>query len=299
MRRRPRLRHCAEYGLLLVAVAVLSALPARLALWAARRLGDFAFDVLRMRRRVTLGNLEQAYGAELTPPARRALARRTYRNIAMSFVELLRFAWRNPRHLADRAHLSEPQHIEAARALRRGVIYLTAHVGNWELCGSFISYYDAPLATIIADQRNPYVDRFVKRTRQRMGMEMIPIGSALRQVLRRLRAGGRVGIAAEQDAGPGGLFLPFFGRAASTAVGPARFAYRTGAPIVIAFDHRVGIEGHRIEVYPPLLPDPTRDETAEVARIMGIYAQRLEAFIRRHPDQWFWMHRRWKTRPPA
>ncbi|MBM3316444.1 MAG: hypothetical protein FJY75_01190 [Candidatus Eisenbacteria bacterium] len=297
---RPRLKHRVEYALLRAALALLSLLPLGAALWCGRRLADFAFDILRLRRAVTLANLERAFGGSLRAGERRALARSAYRQVGMSFCEVLRFPGERPESLLARASVGPDEILERARGHQGGLIYLTAHTGNWELFGTVMGLLDRPLATIVAAQRNPLVDRWIKRWRARMrGMVMIERGSALRGILRALGGGGRVGIAGEQDAGPQGLFLPFLGRPASTAIGPARFAYRSGAMIVIGFDRRLAGGRHAIELHPPLFADRSRPEEEETLRILSHYTRLLEDFVRRHPDQWFWMHRRWKTRPPG
>lgn len=297
---RARLKHGLEYALLRGALALFGAVPRPVALWAGRRLGDLAFDVLRLRRRVTLENLALAFGRERTRAERRAIARGAYRQVGMTFCEFLLFARERPADLLARVEVETPEILERARAHAGGVIYLTAHTGNWEVFGTTLGLLDRPLATIVADQRNPRVDRFVKRTRARLeGMVVIEMGSALRAIAKTLRDGGRVGIAGEQDAGAQGLFLPFFGTPASTALGPARFAYRSGAMIVVGFDRRVRAGRHAIVLHEPIFADPGQPEEEETQRILSLYTGLLEDFVRRHPEQWFWMHRRWKTRPPV
>lgn len=296
---RPRWKHRLEYGLLQLILWIVRGMPFSLAMWCARRLGDVTFDLLRLRRRVTLVNLAAAFGHQSDPAARRRLARRTYRNFGMSFVEFALFASQRIEQLAARVHVRGARHMRAAAARGRGVIYLTAHAGSWEMLGACLGFHDRPLSIVVGDQHNPLVDRFAKAMRMRQGMIVIATGSALRQCIRTLRRGGRLGIVGDQDGGPGSLFLDFFGRAAATPSGPARFAYRTGAAVVLAFDRYVGAGEHEIQLYPPMLPDPHRSEEAEILRVMQHYNRELEAFVRRYPDAWFWMHRRWKTRPRA
>jgi Kdo2-lipid IVA lauroyltransferase/acyltransferase len=297
---RVRVRHVAEYALLRFALFGLARLPLAWALWLGRRLGDFTFDVVRLRRRVTLENLRLALGETHDARARQRIARGAYRNIGMTLCELMRFTRARPDELRERTRLVRPEALQEAAAPGRGIIHLTAHTGNWEWYATYLGLLDGPLATIVTDQHNPLVDRFVKATRTRMrGMVLIPVGSALRGVLRTLEAGGRVAIAGDQDAGRHGLFMPFFGHPASAAVGPARFAYRTGSPIIVGFDRHVGGGRHEITLHPPIFIDPARSEAEETQRVITLYAGMFEDFVRRYPDQWLWMHRRWKTRPPG
>ncbi|MCK4414602.1 MAG: hypothetical protein KAY32_13795 [Candidatus Eisenbacteria sp.] len=293
-----RAQHLGEYLLLRALLALLARVPRRAALWFARRLGDFAFEILRLRRRVTLENLARAFGEEHSPAQRRQIAREAYRAMGMTFIELALFHTGTLEELVGLTRIRGRDHLRAAVAGGGGVVYLTAHVGNWETCGAVTGWLDEAPAVVIADQRNPLVDRFVKRARERVGLDLVPIGSALRKLLRRLRRGGRIALVADQDAGRDGVFLDFMGTPAATATGPARLAYRSGAPILIGFDRHLPGGRHEIEYQPPLWVDRARPEAEETVRLLRVYLERLEAFVRRHPEQYFWMHRRWKTRPP-
>ena len=296
--RAKRLQHLGEYLLLRALVALLVRLPRGAALWIARRLGDLAFDLLRLRRRVTLENLAHALASSHGAAERRRIAREAYRAVGMTFIELSLF---RPGSLGDLVACTQVrgrEHLGAAAEAGRGIVYLTGHVGNWELCGAVTGWLDEAPVVVFADQRNPFVNRYVKRAREQVGLRLVPIGSALRELLRCLRRGGRVALVGDQDAGGDGIFLEFMGRAAATATGPARLAYRSGAPIVIGFDRHLPGGRHAVEYQPPLWVDRTRPEGEEVRRLLRLYLERLEAFVRRYPEQYFWMHRRWKTRPP-
>lgn len=295
---RRQLKHYVEYALLRILLFKLRLLPFRGALWVARRLGDFAFDVLRMRRTVTLQNLRAAFAMTRSEQELAGIARACYRNFAMTFVEFAFFAHQGIEDLERRMRITSSRHVREAAALGRGIIYLGGHVGNWEMMGACMGPLDRPLGVVVGGQRNPMVNRFITGLRSSVGMVPIRQGSALKEVIRTLRRDGRVALVADQDAGPGGMFIEFLGRPASTAIGPARFAYRTGAPVVIGLDRRLGNNGsHEARLYPPIIPDRSRPEEEEIRRILTEYARILEGFVRRYPDQWFWMHRRWKTRP--
>jgi KDO2-lipid IV(A) lauroyltransferase len=112
-----------------------------------------------------------------------------------------------------------------------------------------------------------------------------------------LREGGSVALVADQDAGRSGAFLDFLGRPASCHLGPVRFAYRTGAAVIMGFCRRTGPGAFRGELHEPIVPDRSRPEEEEIRRILRLYNETLGRLVREHPDQWFWMHRRWKTRP--
>lgn len=295
---RTRPKHYLEYGLLRGVMFLLQALPLGASMWVARRLGDVAFSGLRIRRDVTLANLRAAFGDRYSAAEYEDIARRCYRNFAMTFVEILRFERQTVADLVAGYDLEGIEHMQAAQARGQGIVYLTAHVGNWEQMGAVIHHYDQKVHVISGDQKNLFVDRLIKRLRERIGMQQIPIGSSLKAVLRVLRGGGRVALVADQDAGRDGIFVPYFGRLASTSVGPARFAVRTGAAVVIGLDRRRAGGRHRGWLLPPILARPGAAAEAEEKRILNEYTRVLEDYVRERPEEWFWMHRRWKTRPP-
>ena len=295
---RKRPKHYLEYGLLRAAMILLQMLPRGASMWVARRLGDIAFSGLRIRRDVTLANLREAFGDRYSAAEYEAIAHRCYRNFAMTFIEILRFERQTVADLVARYDLVGREHMRAAQERGKGIVYLTAHVGNWEQFGAVIRHYDADLHVISGDQKNLFVDRLIKRLRDRVGMQQIPIGSSLKAVLRVLRHNGRVALVADQDAGRDGVFIPFYGRLASTSVGPARFAVRTGASVVVGLDERNPDGSHRGTLYPPIVARTDAPAEEEEKRILLEYARLLEDYLRERPEEWFWMHRRWKTRPP-
>jgi KDO2-lipid IV(A) lauroyltransferase len=294
---RTRPKHYAEYAALRTMLFFLRILPLSFVHWLARCLGTFAFDVVRIRRRVTLANLRAALGGHYIERQLVGIARSCYRNFACTFFEFALTPHKSTDDLTRFMTVTPREPIAEAAALEKGIVYLTGHTGNWELLGAVMGQIDRSVKILVGDQKNLLVDRYAKRQRAKMGMEMIEIGSSMREVMRTLKRDGRVALVADQDGGPDGIFLDFLGRPASYQVGPARFAYRTGAPIVIGLARRLGGGRHEARLYPPIIPDRSRPEEEETRRILTEYTRILEDFIRRHPDQWFWMHRRWKTRP--
>jgi KDO2-lipid IV(A) lauroyltransferase len=292
---RTRFRHAIEYGLLRAAAFPVEWLPLPAALWVGRRLADFAFSGLRLRRRVSLENLRASLGPEVPEAELERIARAAYRNLGMTFVEFIRFGRDGVDAMRERTVVRPLAALEEAKAQGRGIVYLTAHTGNWELCGACLGALSGPVHAVVGDQKNLWVDAYVKRLRTRVRMHQIPIGSALREVLRRLGDGERMVLAADQDGGRDGLLLEFLGRPASCATGPARFAYRSRATVLVSLDRHLGGGRHEIALFPPIVPDPEQPEEDEVRRILIAFNRALGTFVQRHPDQWFWAHRRWKT----
>jgi Kdo2-lipid IVA lauroyltransferase/acyltransferase len=186
--------------------------------------------------------------------------------------------------------------LREALAEGRGVILATGHYGNWEMAAAAIAARGVPIEAIVKRQSNPLVDARIAATRRALGVETIEMGQARREVPRALLSGATVGIVADQDARRSGVWVPFFGLPASTHRGPALFSLRLGSPLFAAVarrlpDGRYLLDGERIDTTPR---GPIEDD---VARITAAVAAHLEREIRKDPAQYFWLHKRWKTRP--
>ncbi len=295
-RRQPK--HYVEYALMRALLFIINKLPLATALWHARRLGDFTFDVLRLRRHVALDNMRRAFGDKYSEGELTSIARSTYRNFAMTLVEFAYYGENGTACLDEMMNIISMQPARDAEAKNRGVVFMTAHTGNWELFGAQASSEFKPITEIMGNQKNIMVDAYIKKMRERMGIKLIPIGSALRDVIRALRSGGLVAMVADQDGGRDGVMIDFLGTPASTAIGPARFAYRTGAPLVLGLDRHLGNGYHEAVLFEPIYPDTDAPEKEEIRRMLEAYSKNLEEFIRKYPDSWLWMHRRWKTQIP-
>jgi KDO2-lipid IV(A) lauroyltransferase len=291
--RAPTFRDRIEYVLFRGAVALCAALPLGVSLALGRRLGDLAFDLIQIRRRVALENLALI---EPDPARRRALARAVYRNLGETFVEFARLTVESVEDLWGRLTIEgEEGFFEAARR-GHGAVLTSAHFGSWEIFGAAVAARGHPVTYVVADQRNPLVGSFIDRRRQRMGVRTYPVGKSARRALRELRENRFIVLLADQDAGRDGLFLPFLGRSASVATGPALVAQRSGALVVPGFIVRQGGGRHHMVIGEPFTVGPGSEGMAEAARR---YTALIESYVRRHPDHWFWVHRRWKSRPES
>ena len=273
---------------------LLGHLPTHAGLWVGRRLGDLLWFTMPGRRAVALDNLERAFGAERSPVALRRLGRRSFEHLGMTIVEGCVFFFRPPSVLLSRVDLGDPQHVEAANALGRGVLVLTAHYGNWELLAACQALSGYPLSVVIRPMDHPLVDYIVDRFRRRSGVELITERQALPSIRDALRHGRIVGILQDQNASRAeGVFAPFFGSPASTSKALAVISLRTGAPVVPIFIRRGEGGRHRVWSH-PVVPIPADGNVAEYT---AAFNRSIEAVIREAPEQWFWLHRRWKTRP--
>jgi Kdo2-lipid IVA lauroyltransferase/acyltransferase len=192
------------------------------------------------------------------------------------------------------------EHVRSVMDQHGRALLLTAHLGNWELLPVACRLTGYPLSVVLRPLDAPWLDRLARRMRERSQVDLIDKRSALRPVLRALAEGAMVGILLDQNASRReGAFVPFFGHAASTSKSLAVLALRTGTPIVPAFIRRENTL-HRVVVGPPLpLPPAGIVGEAAVVALTARCSEAIERAIRTTPEQWLWMHDRWRTRPPA
>ncbi len=282
-------------GLRLISTLVASLPEAALRPLAAM-LGGLLFDVLGYRRRVILENLAVAF-PELGVAERRRLGREAMRHLVLTLLEFLRIPRYAARGFEGRVRLVERHHLDRARARGRGVLCLTGHLGSFELAVAAAAREWSPIALVVK-AFPPAVDRLVRGIREASGLSVLYAEGGARPILRALARGELVGFALDQNATRAqGVFVDFFGRPASTLRSLAQLAILSGAPVVPAIPWRAEDGTHVLELHPeiPLEERESREET--VRHMTAVYTAALEAAIRRHPAQWFWTHKRWRTRP--
>ena len=293
MRRRPALRDALEYWMALAVAGSLAWAPLPLANRLARgyaRLLDLALPRLR---RTAMRNLAMAL-PELDRPAHRRIANGVFRSIARLLVAFARFPRMNRANIGLWIRYEGFEHFEQARQRGRGVLFATAHLGNWELSALAHALMAAPMYVVVRPLDNPRIDDLVERRRMLAGNRLIRKRDSARAILKALRENEAVGILVDQNASlEEGTFVDFFGVPACAGTGFAKLAAHSGAAVIPGFALWLEREGkYVLRFYPPveMSGDAGRD-TRELHR-------RLEAVIREYPDQWLWIHRRWKTRPP-
>ncbi len=272
--------------------------PRALALGGGAALGRASRSLLGLRRAATDANLAAAF-PELGAEARDRLARGVYAHFGRVAVDSLRLTAGGPRAVLP--HVGAVDGIELLHeslARGRGVLMLAGHHGNWELAAAYLGAVGIPVAAVVKPPSNPWVAAYVERARRRMGIETIPMPQARTAVPLALAAGKVVGLVADQGAMRSSAWVPFFGRPTQTAVGPGLFAARTGAPVL--FGGFVAEPGGRYRGYVELIDGaPAGEAKALVTRIAALFRQRLEAVVRRAPEQYLWTHRLWDRQPPA
>ncbi len=289
-----------EYLALRAVMGAAGLLPPPLMGRAGDLAGDFVYHVLRTRRRVVEENLGATLGQTLDRAGVDRIARDVYRHLGRTLFEYGRFGGLRVRGLPEWLEVRGLEHLEAAHRRGRGVVVVTGHFGNWELLGAIIAHHRLPIHFLAKEQRNPYVDRYMDRARGRhLGVGVLNPGPELRRIFRCLRQGELIGMLFDQDAGSDGIFLDVLGRPASVQPGAAVFAYRTGATILPCGVFRLPGGRHRASFEPAFDPDPGAPYEGEIRRLTERCEASLERYIYLHPEQYYWVHRRWKTRPPA
>jgi KDO2-lipid IV(A) lauroyltransferase len=271
---------------------------------AAVHVGDFLGRVVArvapLRGRVADENLAAAF-PDWTPAERSARLGAMYRHLGRMLAEFLRAPVLSPARIDAWTIVEGEEHLARAREAGNGALVLSGHLGNWEWLAAAAAARGYPLDLLVAPQRNERVQAFITRCRAGLGVGVFLSKRErheLRELLKRLATGRVLGTLVDQDAGPGGAFVPFFGRPASAATGPFRMALRANATVLPVFTWREGLS-HRMVVEPPLVRSPDLDDDAQARAWAAEFHARLEARIRAHPEQWFWVHRRWRSRPPA
>jgi len=285
---RSRLADLAAGPLVLLGL-ILSPLPISWVQALGRVLGAIWYHVLPIRRRVVARNLALAL-PDVPLARRRAIARGTFAHVATVVLELLWSSRRTPVQLGRLVEVHGLDRYRVVREQGRGVVAATAHLGNWDLLGCSQAGAGVPLTIVTKTLSSPRIDRLWNRSRLASGLRLAAASGSIAQVIRSLRRGEVVGLVVDQrcPASEGGVRLPFFGHAAWTTIAPAVLAARTGAAIlpVMTFRRRDGT--HVVLVGEEIERRATAPAT--MAHVNSI----LERWIRNHPDQWLWLHRRWR-----
>lgn len=219
--------------------------------------------------------------------------------LGQTFLEALYMPCLTKEKINRLVKIDHPEYLWDAVKEGRGVVLLTAHIGNWEWLGAGLALNGYPLTSVVKPQPNEQHTRILNENREHVGIEIFSRGTMeMIGAAKALKAGKILGFLADQDAGPKGLFIPFLGKPASTPVGPAFFAHKFKAPIVGAFITRNEDGSHQIHLQPPYHYEDTGDPENDTYRLTVRMTQAVEAMIRRYPDNWLWFQKRWSTPAP-
>jgi KDO2-lipid IV(A) lauroyltransferase len=284
------------YTLIVLLTRGVGSLPSGWGLSIGAGLGHLSYRLLRRRREVTLENLRGAY-PEKSEEAIDAIALAVFRNMGKLFYEICWFTCMDDDELLGRVTISGEEHIQAAYEKGKGVLVLTAHFGNWELMPVLGAHLKHPCSYVYRPLDAAALETFLARTRTRYGGTKIPKKRSFRKILRFLDKKGLVFLLMDQNVRrEEGVFAPFFNKPASTNKGLALLAMKTGAPVVPVFLIREEI-GFKGLILPEIPLIDTGDKEKDIEANTLAYNRVIESVVRQYPEQWFWVHRRWKTKP--
>jgi len=271
-------------------------LPPGTARSVARAIGVAAWR-LGIRRRVTDDNIQKAFG-EYDAKQRARISRNCYEALALTAAEFLRLTPQTVRQAEMQVEFRGWQHVLDARQRGQGAIIASAHMGNWELWGAAAVAKGVGITFVVQRLRNRAADQALCDRRRSVGMHVMERGMAMRRLGESLDRNHLVAIMCDQDARRRGVFVPFFGRLASTHKGAAQLAFRFGVPLLPFLGFRQDDGTHVAQAFPPLQAAPGSTESEFVQATMEQFHVILETAVRAHPGQYLWQHRRWKTSPP-
>ena len=249
-------------------------------------------------RHIALRNLEIAYGDELGEQERKMICRNTFSHLARVALELPYVHKMAATDIERFVTFVGTEHLREALQEGRGALVLTSHFGNWEMMAVAFSLVHYPVHLVVRLLDNPTLDRLVNGIRSRGGNQMIPKKGSVRKVLRLLRQGEAIGLLIDQNVDwYDGVFVPFFKEIACTNKALSVLALRTNAPVVPAYNVRQPDGRYKVIFEPEVKLIRTGDTTRDIEENTARFNRILEGYIRLHPEQWFWLHQRWKTRP--
>jgi len=285
---------------MIVIIRTLSWLCARLSCAqvqrAGRALGWLLGSGLRFRRGEVQAALQRCF-PEKTPADVRTVADGMYRHLGTLLIETLRTGHMDLAALDEEVDFSGFEKVMQILSRGRGLIVLTAHVGNFELLAMLAALKGAPLTVITKALKPKWLNDWWLETRGKFGVKMLPARDSYRYCRETLKANGILGFVLDQNMKRNrGIFVDYFGRPACTSPGLALLSAQTGAPVLPAFMLREPDGRHRVHVLDPL-PPPERADKEAIRQATQEYTAVIERFVRAHPDQWIWLHRRWRTQP--
>jgi len=291
-------RSYVEFAIAWVILKCVGLLPRRLAIRTGQVVGAVVHAVLPHLGRHAEANLRLAF-PEMNEAERARIKRGTFQNLGRLLGEVSQFPRFNRDNIESVVQYVGLENYLNAVATGRGVILLTGHIGAWELSVFAHSVYGHPMSFLARRVDNPLVEQLAESNRTRFGNRSIDKKNSVREVLKTLKSGGVVGILADLNASrEEGVFCDFFGIPACTTAGVATLALRTGAVVLpgyIVWDEAAQV--HRLHFEAPIETINTGNRDEDVQVNTARYTKVIESIVRRYPDQWLWIHRRWRTRP--
>ena len=296
LKRYKRAKHSFYYLLALVISQIVLLFPRKFALNLGVFLGDLMFFLSRKERARAVRNLSIAFGTEKSPREILDICRKCFRNLGKGLMEFLQLPKLTPENLSKLVTFDGRNNVDETLKKGKGAIILTAHLGNWELSGASFSLCGYKSNTIVRPVKLQKLDEWVNRRREGTGLKCIGRGASIKSALQCLKRNEVLGILADIDTKADGVFVDFFGKPAYTPRGPVSIALKTGCDLLPGVIIRQRDNTHRLIVEKPIELKITGDTEEDVRYNTAVFTKIIESYVRKYPEQWIWIHDRWKTR---
>ena len=292
------MRKKVEYIFIRLLYEVLRIIPLKISETLAVFLALILQYVIRYRREVIQNNLKNAM-PELSTKEKKVIIRQVYKNFFMLWIEFLQGGRLSKKYIEKNITAHNWEIVEQAIKEGKGIIFISGHLGNYEWLGHYFALTIGNIYAIQKRIKNPYVNDFIVKIREKHGLKLIYNDNAIKNSLSVLKNSKFLGIVGDQDFGRRGIFVNFFNIPASTAMGPAVLHLRTGAAMIMCMTIRKSLG--KFDFYFEQIPDVKSQEMCDqnIQLLTQAHTNILEKYIRRFPGQWLWSHRRWRTRPKS
>ncbi|MBF0289021.1 MAG: hypothetical protein HQM14_14480 [SAR324 cluster bacterium] len=292
-----KMKNIAEHGLVIIILSIIRILPNQWAVGIGRLLGLFLYWI-GMRRKVTMTNLEIAFGQEMTLEERTRLCQRIYSNLGSLLIEVFLMKFIPIEHISDYIEYEGLEVLDEAMQENQGAILAGGHFGHWELMAAGISVLSARMNIYSGQQRNPYFEKLMTDIREKFGTKTIPKSkTSFLEIVKVLKRKELFGILGDLNERSSPAFVDFFGKKASCGLGLPTFILKFKCPLLFVRTLRTSPFQHKVKII-RLGYELTGDREKDIQHISQLFSSQLEKEIRLHPDQYFWVNKRWKTRPP-
>ena len=284
-----------QYHLLKIFSRFVCLLPYSAVLFIGRILGRLYYRIAAKQRQRAVRQIRE--GLSLSENDAQKVIEKLFINIGQTVLEVLYTPNLTPDTVEQYITIEHREYLDEALAKGKGVVFLTAHIGNWEWLGAALSLAGFPMTSVIKRQPNEQYTRLLNEFRELVGLQLFASGgNEMIGAAKALKKGKVLGFLSDQDGGKEGVWLSFFGKFASTPQGAAAFSHKFTAPLVPGFIIRKKQGGHKVVLYPPLSIENSGDKTRDIEFLTKQYTKVIEMVIRQYPDQWLWFQKRWNTK---
>ncbi len=275
-------------------------IPQKIIIFLCKALSWVACRLLKFRYAIIKNHLEVAFGKSQSPEEIKSLINKVYLHLCLTMIEILQLPHANLPKLSQRVEIEGFDHIESALKQKKGVFILTGHIGSWELAGIAISNYGIKISAIGKEMKSQFGNMIIKLIRDDNGITTIPKKHSMKNILKSLKNNEAIVVMLDQNmTGKDGIFVDFFGHKANTMTALAVLADRTGTPIIPGYTFREkNCYHHKCVIEAQIkLENNSENSNQNIIKNTQILTHKLESYIKEHPDQWIWIHKRWRTRP--